>query len=100
MLCPQSTSNTDSNWFVAGIKSCHALQALASMVNVMVISVIFIRNRNFNVLLFLFLGTRVPDRYGNRVPGSKSTRERTALLSSHDHSIAAAVVTATSLLSQ
>ena len=31
------------------------------------------------MLLFLFSGTRIFDRYGNRVPGSKRTPKRTAL---------------------
>ena len=32
------------------------------------------------VLIFLFSGTRIPDRYGNRVPGSKNIRKRTGLV--------------------
>ena len=32
------------------------------------------------VLIFLFLGTRIPDRYRNRVPGSKNIRKRTGLV--------------------
>ena len=31
------------------------------------------------VLICLFSGTRIPDRYGNRVPGSKNIRKRTGL---------------------
>ena len=31
------------------------------------------------VLIFLVSGTRIPDRYGNRVPGSKNIRKRTGL---------------------
>ena len=32
------------------------------------------------VLICLFSGTRIPDRYGNRVPGSKNIRKRAGLL--------------------
>ena len=35
------------------------------------------------VLIFLFSGTRIPDRYGNRVPGSKNIRKRTGVARSH-----------------
>ena len=31
-------------------------------------------------LICLFSGTRIPDRYGNRVPGSKNIRKRTGLV--------------------
>ena len=34
------------------------------------------------VLIFLFSCTRIPDRYGNRVPGSKNIRKRTGRLAS------------------
>ena len=34
------------------------------------------------VLICLFSGTRIPDRYGNRVPGSKNIRKRTGLICS------------------
>ena len=33
------------------------------------------------VHIFLFSGTRIPDRYGNRVPGSKNIRKHTGLVS-------------------